>query len=101
MTHLFLRDAHDRATPAGRAVRLFLRDSVNDISLDRERRTQIRAHQIVLELGSFVEVVEDLLSGKNSHDWHQHQKTCQAMTLRSLRPSTRADPRLQANRPIW
>jgi hypothetical protein len=51
-------------------------DPVRGLGLDREGRVQIRAHQIVLELGGFVEMVQELFSGRRSHVEPQHHVVC-------------------------
>ena len=62
MPHLLERDAHDRAAPARNGLGFALRQTFGRSVAQTEGRIEIRAHQVVLELGGLVERVHEPLT---------------------------------------
>jgi hypothetical protein len=65
VAHLLDRDLEDRASPARDRLG-FVRGETLTL-LERERRVEVRAHEVVLELGGFVQTMDQLLAAGHGH----------------------------------
>jgi hypothetical protein len=58
MTHLLDRDPQDGAPPARGGIRFHFAETVLGAAPEAERRIEVRAHEVVFQLGGLVELVD-------------------------------------------
>jgi hypothetical protein len=58
MTHLLDRDPRDGAPPARGGIRFHFAETFLDSAPEAERRIEVRAHEVVFQLGGLVELVD-------------------------------------------